>query len=524
MPYDEHTKRCLKKSIREDRERWHKCNLELARQYSQGTFRWMAKTPEDNEAFLDSMRLKAVHDKIGPALRRYEDGITGKTPRITVGESRHADALSELDAGQYSAESAQQSSEGDDIFLTMQDVLREWIDDLEIHAVMQQFVLEYAACGEATLRIYIPDEYADDINNGMTLQDLDAAMEYPHAHMVKAGDAGKILDDDGRTIGLYYRYKRKQSTRYEVHLPDEVVHLDSGYNVLQDSEGVELRMDNYLADSKKRRGRYLLYHLQRANGPMVNETIITMQDSLNRAIIYLNRILEEAGSRMIITANADDVYDENDKVVKWHVKPATVIKLRSVQLIEDDDESFTSGNPDVIVVDPVDANKYFLPVIAYFSNQINTAFQEGYLETANMQAISGESKRMSEAPFMRMIEREAEPIAKAYEWLCKAVLRTAFFAIDKNPPPQFDVIVDLELTIPSGSVDAFENLRAAYRENTASLEAVIEHNPYVPDKAKEMRRVLAGTARQAGIDVAITEQNLADARARGLLADVDEGG
>lgn len=449
-------------------------NWEKLEHYSNGDFwgesgaYWRGRKPKAGG--LDEVqKLFIADDRISAGLNRFVSASLGKDPEWNT---RNLDA---------SATGDQSAS------LEFENALTTWHEDSDLHSELKRFARFALVYGKASLKVYIPDVYADEL----TASDLPAALEFVHVLALPPSSAGTLRDVHNRTLAHWHLYtvtvEEKTAQRLEVHTPEDVTtYALDGSSLTALSPATA----NPLFDAaRRRRPRFMMLEITRDQGALLTTALLDKQDALNESWTNLKRNDQLAGYRSIITTNASDPVDEDNNPIAWTFGPARVQSLQGVVSKGDAASPEAIATPGVIVVDPVNPLESSIPTINALSDAMLEELDQLWTRVSAVNA-SGESKRETRRSFDKRVIETAADILNALKFALETAVSLA--ASIKQNPKEYDRIVInpvLFLDVERGNLEVFKSLVGAYKDNLVSLETLIAANPAVDDASAELERL-----------------------------------
>lgn len=483
---------------------------------------WTGLIPKSEEAKTEWAKTIVTEDVIGPCLNRIVGGMLGRDWEWTL------------------------MPEGADEALPPEEervaALADWHREADAWGVLKELAFGTLALGRGSLRVYIPDAYAEEAQQG-AVTDLPSALERIHVMFVPAapsadlGDGGAIRDEYGREVGYFYRYaytppgETKSETRIEVHTPQEVgvFKLEGGK-----FEAVGQTVPNPLYDpALSRRPRFLMLEVGRDGGSTITQPAADLASDLCVTLTNRRRNSDLGGHRQYVTIDAQDPEDEQGNPMPYTFGPRSVASIKSLS-------TDAYGNPlqaplkaSVQVFDPV-SPAVFLEHAADVRRSLHAHFDQLWALIGESN-LSGESRRESRLTFDMRLRMEAEPLYRAAKWLVETVLQLAAAMLGK-PALAEGVSCQPQLFLNTTPTDlaTLTELRAANLAGQYPLETLLEQSPGIADVAQALaqlreerasnlklaadylavgalpRSTVLGVAREAGYPV--TAEQIAQAR------------
>ncbi|WP_034335089.1 hypothetical protein [Deinococcus misasensis] len=459
-------------------------------QYGQNGAYWMGRTSEKTEVKQEIEKLFVADNQIGPCMARHVAAMLGKDPEWD---------LLDLQGEVY---------EGEEV-----DALSSWWDDFQAHRKLKQLATYVCAVGKASLRIYIPSKFGEQLqaSRPKTIPD---ALRVIRVQVVTPIDGGPVLDEFDDPMGYYYLYTPpgEKDARVEVHEPEKV----TTYQVKQGKLGAVITPEapNPLLEHND----FLMRTFSRDGDPLLTQSVIDKQNLLNEEWTYMRKDSQLAGFRTVYTINADDPVDQTGKAIPWDFRPNTVMSIKGIsQTSRDGRDSYT--DPQVGVLNPVDPSVFFLPKIQQARAALESDFNQTWV-TASYMAVSGDSKQESRKAFEQFVMIDGGMVGMAIKWMLETVLRFASNISGRKLPEGLRIKPRLYLDISRGNLQIFQALVEPCVKGLVSMATLIEANPAVTDAEAERTRLQEDANRNtqlainlitAGAPVSVGLQILANA-------------
>lgn len=472
---------------------------------------WRGRKP-NSEDLTEIRKLATTDNQIGVSIERIVGGILGREPSWSLRTREVSTKMLEGDIDGPDRAVAESLAE-------ITDKLNVWYKDVNGLEETKDALSAMLWGGLASLRLYIPDEYADELRQG-SVNTLEEALELIHLHKVEPTNGGVLYDDHNRQIGYWYLYEeviydfnigRDMTERHiELHTPQEVrlYRLMNGdlQRLAVNEEGLTSFPNPFFDETRKRSHRYLMHSLKRRQGTIISQSIIDMQDRLNVVLTNQARNDDLAGFRSVIFGNAEPYRevdeDGNEREVSFTpLGPDVQLYVVGTPIYEADLTTADNtpaikgyANPSVTVIDPVDPNYFHSSADAYRLN-IAKAFDQLHLNTSLLQ-ISGESKRESKRAFDSRLVIESEQASLAISWLLESALRFAAWLMNTDElegVPVNEILAETQpnLSVSRGDVELFKLQIEGYQAGLVTDEAAVQSNPAVKDKETELAALRA---------------------------------
>ena len=463
-------------------------------------YRGLTPQAEDKTEFLKVVR---SGDKLGPALLRFVAGIAGLDPEWTIKRS-DSDVTSEL-LGTVTDETPEDKKpDPKDLAIAkelneLEDTLTVWDRAVGLHNKLKLLyhTALWAALGYP--RLYIPDSLDDARIQARSFESVEAALKVIYLNIIDPRSCGAIEDEHGNVLGYYYRYPSeddKDKRDYiELHTPEEIKlyrqEVDGTLKEALETEDPGAPRNPLYRENE--RPEFMISALEHPEGGALDESLIDEQDSLNESKIEMRRNGRLGGHRQYITINADNPKDETGQDTVYEFGPSIVANVTGFQYADQDGKVIGVTTPQVVVVEPVDPEK-FITVIKHHTLEILARYDQSHFESAFL-AISGESKRESREAWQSRLELESGPVGQAYATILRNALRVAYWLTgkDDNAFDVYEVVPSLNLNVSNSDMDTIMKASDLVTAGHMTLERFVEVSDLVPNKQAE----LAALKRQA---------------------------
>lgn len=438
-------------------------------QFGTGGQYWMGRASEKTEVMGEIAKTFVCDNRINGCINRHVSAIFGKDPEfdLVIGDNP------------YTGEEVQ--------------ALTDWWSTANIHSTIKDLLIKSVALGRGSLRVTIPAKFQQQV---AAATDYPTVLKYVRVQALPATQAGPVVDEWGDTLGYFFAYDvqdgQNKKRLVEVHTPEQV----ATYEVQSDKPGTAVipAAPNPLLPYED----FLIRQFNRSGGPLIDQSVIDLQNGLNEEWTYMRRDSKLAGFRTVWVTNSQPPKDADNKPVPWDFSPANVLHIQGLPIKEKSNmapEPITVGheNPGVGVLLPVDPSVFFLPKIKEFKSAIEDKFNQTWVDAA-AKAISGESKIESRKAFDLGVISDGNMASMAVKWLVETVLRVAASLLGRTLTEGLTVRPKLFLDVKTKSLDVFAALVTARASGCVSLETVIEANPAVSDPAVEKTRLEAEQA------------------------------
>ena len=437
---------------------------------------WTGLIPKTEEAKTEWAKTIVTEDVIGPCLSRIVAGMLGKDWEwsLSVGGG---DALTP-DEERVAA-------------------LTTWHRDADAWGALKELAYGVLALGRGSLRVYIPDAYAEEAQQG-AVTDLPSALERIHVMFVPAapsadlGDGGAIRDEYGREVGYFYRYaytppgETKSETRIELHTAQEVAvfKLEGGKY-----EPVGPPVPNPLYDPARiRRPRFLMLEVSRDGGSTITQSAADLASDLCVNLTNRRRNSDLGGHRQYVTIDAQDPEDEQGNPMPYTFGPRSVASIKSLTVDAAGTPLQAPMKASVQVFDPV-TPAVFLEHAADVRRALHAHFDQLWVLVGES-SVSGEARRESRYAFDMRLRMEAEPLYRAGKWLIETVLQLAASLLGK-PALAEGVTCQPQLFLQTTPADVttFTALREAQAAGQYPLLSLLENAPGLVDPAAALAQL-----------------------------------
>ena len=437
---------------------------------------WTGLIPKTDEAKAEWAKTIVTEDVIGPCLNRIVGGMLGKDWEWTLSVGG-GDALTP-DEERVAA-------------------LSDWHRDADAWGVLKELAFGTLALGSGSLRVYIPDAYAEEAQQG-AVTDLRGALERIHVMFVPAapsadlGDGGAIRDEYGREVGYFYRYaytppgETRSETRIEIHTAQEVAvfKLEGGRY-----EAVSPPVPNPLYDPALiRRPRFLMLEVSRDGGSTITQSAADLASDLCVTLTNRRRNSDLGGHRQYVTIDAQDPEDEQGNPMPYTFGPRSVASVKSLTVDVAGTPLQAPMKASVQVFDPV-TPAVFLEHAADVRRALHAHFDQLWVLIGESN-LSGESRRESRLTFDMRLRMEAEPLYRAAKWLIETVLQLAAAMLGKPALAEgVSCQPQLFLQTTPADVTTFEALRAAQAAGQYPMMSLLENAPGLADPAAALAQL-----------------------------------
>ncbi len=458
---------------------------------------WRGRRPhsDTNEGWAEIWRLFTQDNQLKPAIRRYVNAILGKNFEWDL----------RRDGVRPKTGALRTAAVKDDELTTLIRQMTDWDYAVDLIEVMQKAMFDCLSLSRACIRLYVPDEYADEIKAGLS---FDEALEIICVHVVQPHEGGAIRDVHGRVIGYYYAftdYFDDGPTRtFEVHTPEFIylykTNSEGDFIPVREGEGPGAkpyaRRNPLWRAELRRKPRFLMSEIDRGES-MITPDLIDKQNGLNVTLTHMRRNDELAGFRSVATINAENPVEFNpdtgrDEPVPWKMSGDIIMSIRGIGVgYEENAEGelvpTNYATPQLQVIDPVDP-EYFLKTAENWRVAIASDFDQGFIYNP-YRAESGESKRENRNAFDRTVIDESQLAASAIRFAIENVI--AYAGQLSNT---YEAVADVSCTpklfldVPRGNLEVFKAMILAHGDNVnlASRQVAVESNPAVVDPEAEM--------------------------------------
>lgn len=444
-----------------------------------GSGYWKGRKPAEgtDESLFDDMLV--VDDQIVPAMSREVDALFARDP--------------EWDATQGAT-----TIESGPLITEMTD----WHAEAQLPAAAKDAMRYRWWSGLGPGRVYIPDEYADQLKNARTLAD---ALAVIHVQAVDPREGGPIRNVHGRTLGYWYAYTKERDGEtldaLDVHLPDRI------FTLLRPPGGTyQLEQDPtpspFGTQGRTHRAEYLMWHVERDGGSSITVSVRHAQDRLNVATTYMGRNDDQTGYRQFIVSNAEQPTDKKGNPTAFPMGPGVAVNVRGLRKSSKDRPPSTGNDlerhePTWQVVEPLSPEEFHLPSIGHWKRTLLEKLDQLWTLSPETQ-VSGESKRQSRKPFDRRVAYAGQDLGT---WLACALRAALMLAQQITGSSDFaDVRFSPKLFL---DVDAanLEELRVKlqmWESGALTLVGLLEATPGVTDAQKMAKELQAGQGGTGG--------------------------
>jgi hypothetical protein len=418
----------------------------------------------DSDVLAEITKMFVCDNQIKICVRRHVAAILGRDPEFDLLEGEN-------------------TLEGE-----LVTAIASWWGKQSAHTRLKELMLMVAGIGRGNLRVYMPAKFSEQVKRKPPRTIADA-LRFLRFQVLTPLEAGPVVDEFDDTVGYYYTYTVKYGTsskqRIEIHTPQMVATYDGttgkpGNVVIEPVPNPLTSFDDFL-----------IREFKRDDGPMIDESVIDLQNSLNAERTYMVKDSQLAGFRSVYTVNAADPLDPvTNKPTPWVFSPSTVLSIKG--LASEDAQGKTSfANATVGTLVPVDPGTFFIPKINDYRDAIKGHFHQGWVADESPDS-SGESQKQSRKDFDLQVMIDAGVAGMAIKWLVETVMRMAGYMARESLPKDFSCKPRLYLDVPSGDLTTFKDLLPAYKQGLVSLETLVESNPAVTDAISEIQRIQAG--------------------------------
>ena len=438
---------------------------------------WTGLIPKTEEAKTEWAKTIVTEDVIGPCLNRIVGGMLGKDWEWNLLPSGADEPLPPEDERVAA--------------------LSNWHREADAWGVLKELAYGVLALGRGSLRVYIPDAYAEEAQQG-AVTDLRGALERIHVMFVPAapsadlGDGGAIRDEYGREVGYFYRYaytppgETKSETRVEIHTAQEVAvfKLEGGKY-----EPVGPPVPNPLYDPARiRRPRFLMLEVSRDGGSTITQSAADLASDLCVTLTNRRRNSDLGGHRQYVTIDAQDPEDEQGNPMPYTFGPRSVASIKSLTVDAAGTPLQAPMKASVQVFDPV-TPAVFLEHAADVRRALHAHFDQLWVLVGES-SVSGEARRESRYAFDTRLRTESEPLYRAGKWLIETVLQLAASLLGK--PALAEGVTcrpQLFLQTTPADVTTFTALREAQAAGQYPLLSLLENAPGLADPAAALAQL-----------------------------------
>lgn len=422
---------------------------------------WMGRTSDKPKVMQEIAKTFVCDNQIKICVGRHVAAIIGKDP-------------------EFSLLSGDDTVEG-----PLVTEITRWWNAFDAHKQLQELMRMVSALGRASIRVYIPNKFAEILKNPPSK--LGDALQLIYFQVISPLSAGPVRDEFGDTLGYYFRYQTGSGPSSETLLE---VHTETTVTTVK-MEGTQIVSTVIPPEENPIQGDFLMREFTRNAGPMIDQSCIDLQNALNEEWTYMRRDSQLAGFRTVWTTNADDPVDADGNPVPWDFSPANVLSLKGILLEskgQTTSEDYTQPNVGVLL--PVEPERFFIPKIKHATQALKVHFNQGWVADESPDS-SGESQKQSRKAFDLQVTMDGGTAGLAVKWLVETVLALASNLSGEALPEDLTCKPRLYLDVAQGDLETFKALVDPVTKGLVSLATLTEANPAVTDAAAELERLKA---------------------------------